>query len=147
MHQSTHLTVSTPLGLLTGSDDNLFHCPQGLMGFPTFKDVVLLAFPTADSPFKLLQNIDHPGMVMVVLPHQGRDLLKQEDLDKAYKAYGLQANTQAYLTLSIHVDGGAQAIIKANLKCPILLNPDNNLGFQVMLDGPYPLALELIPTH
>ena len=109
--------------------------PEGIVGFPECKDFVLL---TDDSvaPFQWLQSLDEPALTFSVLDpllflKQYRLEFMQEQLEVIGTEDIEKVHTYLVVVLSKKLEE-----ITINLKGPILLNPENRLGVQIINDVP-----------
>lgn len=114
---------------------NVIHFEQGIPGFEflsQFLIVPLYEYP----PFRVLQSLEAPEVAMLVMPSHfmklGNELdVKPEDLKKI-QAKG-KNGFETYLILKMSSEEGK---FTANTKAPIIINPDKQLGTQIILDHP-----------
>jgi flagellar assembly factor FliW len=136
--ESPNLTFeSQALGQVTVSADHIFTFPSGLPGFPGAHRFALLN-DHLEPPFYCLQSVDIPSLAFVVAnptalvldyrPKNGVNTLKE-----------LQASSpedlQVLVTLTI--PPGRPQEITANLMSPLLINPEQGLGKQVVIEKPH----------
>jgi flagellar assembly factor FliW len=128
---------SQALGRLTVSADRIITFASGLPGFPEARRFALL-HNQLEPPFYCLHSVDNPSLAFVVAdptvlvpdyrPKNGQSTLKElrasspEDL-------------QALVTLSI--PPGRPREMTANLMSPLLINPEQGLGKQVVIEKPH----------
>jgi len=135
--QSPVITVdSKALGPVTVSEDQIITFPSGLPGFPNFRRYALLP-DYFKSPFYCLQCVDNPSLVFLVTepsvlvpdyhPKNGTNNLKELQVTSS-------SDLQMLVTLSI--PPGRPGEMTANLMSPLLINPVQGLGKQVVIDKP-----------
>jgi flagellar assembly factor FliW len=128
---------SQALGRVTVSEDQIITFASGLPGFPDERRFALLN-DHLEPPFYCLQSVDNPEVAFVVTdptalvpdyrPKNGARTLQElrasapEDL-------------QALVTLTI--PPGRPREITANLMSPLLINPEQGLGKQVVVEKPH----------
>jgi flagellar assembly factor FliW len=114
----------------TLNDEHIVRLPYGLLGFERFKNYVLLIRPQ-EEPFLWLQMLDgarHAFLVVspfVVLPDYQPDI-PEEDV----QFLGLTTPADAQLVGIVTLRGPGRATI--NLKGPIVINRNTNLGKQII---------------
>jgi flagellar assembly factor FliW len=136
--ESPAVTIeSQALGRLTVSADCIITFASGLPGFPEEHRYALVN-NHLKSPFYCLQCVDNPALAFVVAdptalvpdyrPKNGASTLQD-----------LQASSpedlQVLVTLTI--PPGRPREITANLMSPLLINPEQGLGKQVVIDKPH----------
>jgi flagellar assembly factor FliW len=136
--ESPTVTIeSQALGRLTVSADRIITFASGLPGFPEASRFALLNHHLPP-PFYCLHSVDNPSLAFVVTdptvlvpdyrPKNGASTLQE-----------LQAtspeNLQALVTLSI--PPGRPREMTANLMSPLLINPEQGLGKQVVIEKPH----------
>jgi flagellar assembly factor FliW len=137
--ESPAITIeSQVLGRVTESTDRLITFPSGLPGFPEVRRFVLLS-NHLEPPFYCLHSVDNPSLAFVVTvpttlvpdycPKNGGASTLRE----------LQASSpedlQALVTLTI--PPGRPQEMTANLMSPLLINPEQGLGKQVVIEKPH----------
>ena len=127
---------SKALGRVSVSEDQIITFPSGLPGFPNFRRYTLLHDPLK-LPFYCLQCVDSPSLAFLVTeptalvpdyrPRNGATNLKE------LRAASLD-DLQMLVTLTI--PPGRPGEMTANLMSPLLINPAQGLGKQVVIDKP-----------
>jgi len=128
---------SQTLGRVTISEDQIITFASGLPGFPDEHRFVLIN-DHLEPPFSCLHSVDNPSLAFVVTdptalvpdykPKNGSRTLQElrasspEDL-------------QALVTLTI--PPGRPREVTANLMSPLLINPEQGLGKQVVIEKPH----------
>ena len=136
--ESPSVTIeSQALGLVTVAEDQILTFAAGLPGFPDARRFALIN-DHLEPPFYCLQSVDNPSLAFVVTdptalvpdyrPKNGARTLEE-----------LCANSpedlQALVTLTI--PPGRPREITANLMSPLLINPEQGLGKQVVIEKPH----------
>lgn len=123
-------TSPTPDGIVTFSD--------GLPGFEACRRFVIVAPPDLQ-PFTVMQGIDLDGPAFVAIDPRAVDPEFRAALDQPNLARLSADDDQTLLWLAIvasHEDGRATA----NLRAPVVINPDTMQGIQVIaVESPYPV--------
>ena len=136
--ESPTVTIeSQALGRLTVSTDQIITFASGLPGFPEAHRFALLN-DHLEPPFYCLQSVDDPSLAFVVTdpavlvpdyrPKNGANTLKE------LQASSLE-DLQALVTLTI--PPGRPREMTANLMSPLLINPEQGLGKQVVIEKPH----------
>jgi flagellar assembly factor FliW len=128
---------SQVLGRVTVSADCIITFASGLSGFPAERRYALVN-KHLKSPFYCLQCVDNPGLAFVVAdptalvpdyrPKNGASTL--QDL-RASSPEDLQ------VLVTLTIPPGRPREITANLMSPLLINPEQGLGKQVVIDKPH----------
>ena len=136
--ESPTVTIeSQALGRLTVSTDRIITFASGLPGFPEARRFVLFN-NHLEPPFYCLQSVDNPSLAFVVVdptvlvpeyrPKNGASTLQELQASSA-------ENLQALVTLTI--PPGRPREMTANLMSPLLINPEQGLGKQVVIEKPH----------
>jgi flagellar assembly factor FliW len=136
--QSPVITIdSKALGRVAVSENQIITFPSGLPGFPNFRRYALL-HEHFKSPFYCLQCVDNPSLAFLVTeptalvpdyhPKNGANNLKELQVSSP-------SELQMLVTLSI--PPGRPGEMTANLMSPLLINPAQGLGKQVVIDKPH----------
>jgi flagellar assembly factor FliW len=135
--ESPTVTIeSQALGRLTVSTDRIITFASGLPGFPEARRFVLLN-NHLEPPFYCLHAVDDPSLAFVVTdpavlvpdyhPKNGASTLKELQVSSA-------EDLRALVTLTI--PPGRPGEMTANLMSPLLINPEQGLGKQVVIEKP-----------
>jgi len=136
--ESPNLTIeSQALGPVTVSADQVTTFASGLPGFPEARRFALIN-DHLEPPFYCLQCVDNPSLAFMVTdpkalapdyrPKNGASTLQE------LRASGPE-DLQALVTLTI--PPGRPREITANLMSPLLINPEQGLGKQVVIEKPH----------
>lgn len=128
---------SQALGRVTVSADQIITFASGLPGFPDERRFALIN-DHLEPPFYCLQSVDKPSLAFVVAdptalvpdyrPKNGAATLQE------LRARGPE-DLQTLVTLTI--PPGRPRDITANLMSPLLINPEQGLGKQVVIEKPH----------
>lgn len=112
---------------------DIINFPSGLPGFEDVKKFTLLGKQEADAPFFWLQGIDDPNLAFVVTdPFSIHKEYFVDVDDEEISELGIK-NTERVLTLSIVTIPENIKDITVNLKAPLLINMQNNIGKQIIM--------------
>lgn len=136
--ESSTVTVECrALGRMTVSADQIITFPSGLPGFPDAHRFALIN-DHLEPPFYCLQCVDDPSLAFVVTdpnalvpdyrPKNGAGTLQE------LRARGPE-DLQTLVTLTI--PPGRPREITANMMSPLLINPKQGLGKQVVIEKPH----------
>ena len=136
--ESPTVTIeSQALGQVTVSTDRIITFASGLAGFPDERRFALLN-DHLEPPFYCLQSVDNASLAFVVTdptalvpdyrPKDGASTLQE------LRASGPE-DLKALVTLTI--PPGRPRDITANLMSPLLINPEQGLGKQVVVEKPH----------
>lgn len=124
---------TTRFGDIELNEADVFHFPEGIIGFPDFNRFVVLEH-NPGSPFRWIQSITEGEMAFVVIdpllldPDYPMDKLKESLAvgDTPLKDIGAAA---------IAVVPPAPHPITVNLLAPLVLDPNRRIGRQIILNG------------
>jgi flagellar assembly factor FliW len=127
---------SKAFGRITVSEDQIITFPSGLPGFPGLRRYALL-HDHLKLPFYCLQCVDNPSLAFLVTepaalvpdyrPKNGANDLKE-----------LRAASpdDLHMLVTLTIPPGRPGEMTANLMSPLLINPVQGLGKQVVIDRP-----------
>ncbi|MCL4848067.1 MAG: flagellar assembly protein FliW [Acidobacteria bacterium] len=124
------LRVSSPFGEYVVDPRDVVAFPSGVPGFETCRRFVLLSSPSF-APMQLLQSVEGPAASFLVIDPrlvlpQFRAVVGHTDLARL----GATETTVLLWLSLVSFDSSGQAY--ANLRAPIVINPERMLGYQVM---------------
>jgi len=136
--ESPTITIeSQALGRVTVSADCIITFPSGLPGFPDERRYALIN-DLLQPPFYCLQCVDNPSLAFVVTDPTAL-VPDYRTKNGPSTLQDLQASSpedlQVLVTLTI--PPGRPREITANLMSPLLINPEQGLGKQVVIDKPH----------
>ena len=127
-----------------GSEREIVHFPSGLAGFENCRSFVLLSEEAA--AFQCLSAVDGPPASFLVIDPRRilptyRYAVSRTDLER------LRATSENGLLWLAIVLVEADGTIAANLRAPIVINPDAMVGVQIIpQDCVYPLRHVIVPA-
>jgi flagellar assembly factor FliW len=136
--ESPTLTIeSQALGRVTVSADRIIAFASGLPGFPDARRFALIN-DHLEAPFYCLQSVDNPSLAFVVTDPNALVLdyrLKNGVSTLQELRASSSDDLKALVTLTI--PPGRPREITANLLSPLLINPRQGLGKQVVIEKPH----------
>ena len=102
---------------------HVFKFDEGLLGFETLKDFVLVSDEDSE-PFKWLISVDEPNI--------GFPLLNPWLLDVNYKP-GKNINLEEEAVFSVVTLVNEENNMTANLKAPVIIDVNKNVGRQIII--------------
>jgi flagellar assembly factor FliW len=128
--RSTVKRLTTPFGTFEITSDQVVTFPSGVPGFEECRRFVVLSAPDI-APMQCLHAVEGPATsFLVVDPRQViptyRAVLTQTDLMRL----GATETTALLWVAIVSIDPSGAAY--ANLRAPIVINPERMLGYQVM---------------
>ncbi len=118
--------------------------PAGLPGFEECRQFVLLE-PDSGGPVRCLQSVDGPAASFLVMDPRALEPEYHVPLSPAERRRigGGDARALVWLALVVAEADGA---ITANLRAPVVINPQTLTGTQIIdHDSPYALRHVLVP--
>jgi flagellar assembly factor FliW len=136
--ESPTVTIeSHVLGRVVAPADHIIIFPSGLPGFPDDHRFVLIN-SHLKPPFYCLHAVDNPALAFVVtdpttlvpeyLPKNGSSTLEE---------LGAASTDDLQVLITLTIPPGRPREMTANLMSPLLINPDQGLGKQVVIDKPH----------
>lgn len=125
---------TTRFGEIDFPQEALLHFPEGVLGFPEDRDYLLLEHDRDNSPFKWLQSAQSPELAFIVVD----PLLIVDrypimiDCDTARMIQVRDAAETAAMAI-LNIPQGDAIRMTANLKAPLLVNPEMRLGRQIII--------------
>ena len=124
------IETEAPSRLAVKSED-VFTFPRGLLGFETIKRYVLLKNED-EEPFLWLQMVDDPSLAFLVVPpfpvFTGYNPLFDPD---DFATLGIEREEQVMLLTIVTIGSDGKAT--ANLKGPLVIKQDTQMGAQLVL--------------
>lgn len=123
-------------GVIDYEEKDLFHFPDGLFGFSEVQHYLPLCLnEEEDSTILLLQGVENPEVAFVVINPFSLDPdyapnLNEEEL--TYLGVKDAEELSYYVTCVLQADYLDNTV---NLKCPLVINPENHKGMQVILEA------------
>jgi flagellar assembly factor FliW len=125
--------VSTPLGEVAVPEAQVLFFNEGLIGFSSFKQWVLLGGEAEDTVW--LQSVEEPALALLLVdPFVKFEGFALDVPDAAVAALGALQSDELLVFAPVTL-GGANAKSTANLRGPILINWKTHRGLQLIVDG------------
>lgn len=127
--------VGTRFGTLAFDPADVIAFPDGLIGFERLRDFVFVT-AGAGSPFRWLQSLDDPSLAFLVADPDAFIPAYAPTLSKtALSALDLGSQAPYLLWVTANIPSGRPNDATLNLAGPVVVNPANRRGRQVVLDG------------
>lgn len=126
------------------NEDNIINFEEGVLGFESVKEFVIIDNPDAENPFKWLQSVDEPSLAFVIInPFLFINNYEFDIPNKVTKELELD-NHEDVIVYSIAVVTEDIKNMTLNLKAPIIINAKNNRSRQIILQkDEYPLKYKI----
>lgn len=131
-------------GLIQVEDGDIVIFPDGLPGFEELTKFTLLGKDVSESPFFWLQSLEKSTLALVVADPFALYEEYVVDVDDEDVAVLQVGNTDQVLTLCVVNIPEDIHQMRVNLKAPILINLQNNLGKQVIQKADLPVRYFLL---
>lgn len=129
------MTIQTDYGTVEYEADDLVIFPDGLFGFPTLTQYLLLFLNEDDDSMLLLQSVEEckVGFVLInpflLCPDYSPELTPEE-----LACLGVQDSGElSYYSICVVRDNYLENTV--NLKSPLVINPQTRHGIQVILEN------------
>jgi flagellar assembly factor FliW len=144
------LTLETrDYGTIEYDPGDLIHFPDGVFGFSELRDFIPLVLDeNDDNTILLLQSVENPDVAFAIINPFALDpeynpVLTPEEL--SYLKVTSENDLSYYVITVLHNDYLDNTV---NLKAPIVINPDQRVGMQVILnDSSYSYRQKLSSFH
>ena len=135
MEPSTVFQIDSPrFGTLEIHAEQVLHFGEGILGFPDLRRFVRIA-PESCEPLEFLVPVDEPRLAFPLLNPYLVNASYDFDLNEPeQRAIGL-APGGAILVYCVATLGTKADQATVNLLAPILINPENRRGRQLVLEG------------
>jgi flagellar assembly factor FliW len=135
--------MTTRFGAVEMADQEVVFFPIGIPGFPDIRRYVVLDHDR-ESPLKWLQAVDTPEVAFPIV--SPTELLQDYHItvssdDLAALALDNSMDITVYVILTIPQEAPSRTT--ANLKAPIVLNPETKLARQVLIAEELPIRFPL----
>ena len=129
--------VDTRIGRVIVHSEDIIHFPQGILPFTAAHRFVLIA-KSDEAPFAWLVALDERELAFVVV--RPEDVLAPLELSAEQLAEVELTEVDAALVLTIVVIGDDPAETTMNLLAPLIVNPQLQIGKQIIQQGDMELA-------
>ena len=110
-------------GELEIEKEHIFHFENGILGFDTLHEFVLISDESTE-PLKWLISVDDPGI--------GFPLISPWHIDLGYEP-GRDFDPETEVAMAVVTLGHEEGALSVNLKAPVLFDIEHNLGRQIIL--------------
>lgn len=117
------------------SEKDIIRFEQGLFGFESLKDYVLISFEPGSDSLMCLQSKDESELAFILMnPFNLKRDYEPALTDSDMKDLGITDDTEEifYYAICVVKDNISESTV--NLKCPVVINPDNMSAKQLILD-------------
>lgn len=122
-------------------DDKIIVLRNGLIGFPDMKKYTLIFDEEKEDKGNImwLQSLEETDFAMpVMLPHKVAPDYAPAIDEGALKPLGELNEDNTYVLVTVRVPRDVKDA-SVNLKAPIIINTDTNIGDQIIIDGDAPI--------
>jgi len=124
---------TTRFGEIEVDDNEVFHLPEGLIGFPDLKQMILLEH-SPGSPFRWLQSLDDGEMAFVVV--DPLMIVSDYPIDELRAALAVKDKKPKEIGVAVITTvPPAPHPITVNLLAPVGLDPETRTGVQIILNS------------
>lgn len=117
------------------SEKDIIRFQNGLFGFESFKEYVLISFEPGSDSLMCLQSTQDSELAFILMnPFNLKRDYEPSLTDSDMKDMGITDDTKGVFYYSICVVKDNIADSTVNLKCPVVINPDNMSAKQLILD-------------
>lgn len=137
---------TTRFGKISVPFDKVITLPHGMVGFPAYRRYALLRH-REDSPFYWLQSMDRPELAFAVVSPLIFDRQYQVTLGNTETMLlQVQNAKDIQLWVVVTIPRGRPDHMTANLKAPVVINLNTNLGAQIIMDDPNYDVRQALPS-
>lgn len=126
-------------GTIQFEENDIIQFPEGIIGFTQYKRYLMYERPQ-ELPFMWLQCIDDPSLAFVIVDPSifySNYTIKVSESDVALLGLADIKDAKALVIVVIPTDDPGKT--RANLRGPLVINPANKIGRQLVLSEEYPL--------
>lgn len=132
----TMIVNTSRFGTIEVDESRLIFFPEGIPGFPDEERFLLLKQGLDDTPFWWLQSVDTGELCFLTVESElvltGYDFPVPDEYGELLKLKGAPG-LEALAIVTVR-DGDLRKAT-ANLRAPVLINPETRLGVQLILDN------------
>lgn len=126
-------TINTRFGEVEYDPTNLLHFPDGMIGFPTLHDFIVMP-NTKEGPLFWIQSVDDPEIAFVLTDPSNFFLDYKVTAEESEKNHlQISSDDDCYILSIVTVPPDQN--ITLNLAAPILFSPKTNRAVQVILEN------------
>jgi flagellar assembly factor FliW len=128
---------SQTLGQVTVSEDQIITFASGLPGFPDERRFALIN-DHLEPPFYCLQSVENPALAFVVTdPTTLVPDYRPKNGARTLEELRVSSPEELQTLVTLTIPPGRPREITANLMSPLLINPEERLGKQVVVEKPH----------
>ena len=117
------------------SEKDIIRFQNGLFGFESLKEYVLISFEPGSDSLMCLQSTQDSELAFILMnPFNLKRDYDPALTDSDMKDLGITDDTEGVFYYAICVVKDNIADSTLNLKCPVVINPDNQAAKQLILD-------------
>jgi len=127
-------TLQTPLGEVRYDPDKVIRFPEGLIGFESLRDFVVVPNEKTDSPLFCFQSVEAPHLIFLLVdPALFFPDYKVSPSQEVNEKLGITDGDPYFVltTITFHQDER----ITLNLLAPIVYTPKTDRAVQIVLEG------------
>lgn len=137
------MKLMTRLGPVDIEADEILHFPAGILGFPQYQRYIILDHDT-DSPVKWLQAVDKEDLAFpIAAPADVAPDYAVTVSAVALSALGVESGADLRAFVILTIPRGAPERTTANLRAPVVVNPDTRMAMQVLTEDEHPIRYPL----
>lgn len=127
-------------------EEKIVHMVNGLVGFPEIKKFTLIYDEEKEDPqgsIMWFQSMDTPEFAIPVIRCDIVDPDYAPDVDaECLKPLGELSPSNTFIVLTVRVPADPKEAT-VNMKAPIIINSEANLGDQIIVEGDYPVRCSI----
>ncbi|MFP4160189.1 MAG: flagellar assembly protein FliW [Desulfobacterales bacterium] len=127
-------TLQTRFGEITYDPDRVVRFPEGLVGFESLRDFVVMPAKRKDDPVVCFQSVDEPHLAfLLVNPVLFFPDYRVDPGDGVLEKLGITSGDTFFIltTITFYEDGR----ITLNLLAPVIYTPETDRAIQVVMEG------------
>lgn len=134
-------------GQVEVNEDSVITFPEGIPGFPSERDFILLQLGLEETPFWWLQSVsDEQLCFLTIEPNRVFPDYDFRVPNEQLRQLQLGEEPSLEALAIVNVPDGELRRATVNLRAPVLVNPSARLGVQVILDREqYAIRQQLFP--
>lgn len=127
-------TLQTRFGEITYDPDRVVRFPEGLVGFESLRDFVVMPAKREDDPVVCFQSVDEPQLAfLLVNPVLFFPDYRADPGPEALEKLGITSSDSFFIltTITFYEDGP----ITLNLLAPVIYTPETDRAIQIIMEG------------
>lgn len=125
--------------------ENIIEFPEGIIGFSTYHQYVIVPHDGSNSLLYWLQSIDEPNLAFpITSPTLFKSDFKLDLSPDDQSKLKINEKTEIQVLTILSIPSGQPQFMTLNLQAPIVMNCNERLAKQIILSGPdYPLQFKV----